>query len=114
MYFFPMVWLSFFFLLDPINYLNEQPSIISHLKDRKLKIPLSVMLGAMICGFFWEFWNFWAPHKWYYNIPLLDKVPFGTIKLFEMPILGYLGYAPFGLELYAMYHFVKWLLKVKY
>lgn len=103
-YFFPLVWMSFFFLLDPINYLHKQPSIIKHLKDRKLKVPLSLMLAGLICGFFWEFWNYWAVIQWHYNVPFV-----GFFKLFEMPILGYGGYMPFALELYAMYHFVVYL-----
>lgn len=99
---FPLVWLSFFFILDPINYLHKQPSIIKHLKDRKLVIPLSLLLAGIIMGFFWEFWNYWAVPKWTYNIPFV-----GFFKIFEMPVLGYLGYFPFAFELYAMYFFVK-------
>lgn len=99
---FPLVWLSFFFILDPINYLHKQPSVIQHLKDRKLVIPLSLLLAGIIMGFLWEFWNFWAIPKWSYNVPFV-----GFFKIFEMPILGYLGYFPFAFELYAMYWFVR-------
>jgi hypothetical protein len=99
---FPLIWLSFFLILDPINYLHKQPSIIKHLKDRKLVLPLSLMFAGIILGFFWEFWNYWAVPKWHYNVPYV-----GFFKIFEMPILGYLGYLPFALELYAMYWFVR-------
>jgi len=103
---FPLIWLSFFFFLDPINYLHKRPSIISHLKDKRLKIPIALILAGLICGFFWEFWNYWAAVKWSYNIPYV-----GFFKIFEMPILGYLGYIPFALELYAMYYFIGTLRK---
>ena len=99
---FPLVWLSFFFILDPINYLHNQPSIIKHIKDRKLVIPLSLLLAGIILGFLWEFWNYWAVRKWVYNIPFV-----GFFKIFEMPLLGYLGYFPFAFELYVMYWFVR-------
>lgn len=99
---FPLIWLSFFFILDPINYLHKQPSIIGHLKDRQLVVPLSLLLAGIIMGFFWEFWNYWAIPKWTYNVPYA-----GFFKIFEMPILGYLGYFPFAFELYAMYWFVR-------
>ena len=33
---FPLIWLGFFFILDPINYLHKQPSVIGHLKDKKV------------------------------------------------------------------------------
>ena len=101
-YAFPLVWLAFFFILDPINYLHKQPSVIKHLKDRKLTIPLSLLLAGIIMGFFWEFWNYWAIPKWTYNVPFV-----GFFKIFEMPLLGYLGYFPFAFELYAMYFFVE-------
>src|SRR3989344_903091 len=99
---FPLVWLSFFLILDPINYLHKQPSIIGHLKDKKLLVPLSLLLAGIILGFLWEFWNYWAIIKCKYNIPFL-----GFFKIFEMPILGYFGYFPFAFELYSMYWFVR-------
>src|SRR3989344_2871370 len=101
-YFYPLVWLTFFFILDPINYLHNQPSIIKHLKDKKLTMPLSLLLAGIIMGFLWEFWNYYALTKWFYNVPFV-----GFFKIFEMPILGYLGYFPFAFELYAMYFFLR-------
>ncbi len=99
---FPLIWASFFFFLDPINYLHKQPSIIGHLKDRKLAIPLSLLLAGIILGFLWEFWNYYAIIKWTYDIPFVN-----FFKIFEMPLLGYIGYFPFAFELYSMYWFVR-------
>lgn len=99
---FPLVWLSMFLLLDPINYLHKQPSIIQHLKDRKLTIPFSLLLAGIILGVLWEFWNYWAIPRWTYTIPYV-----GFFKIFEMPLLGYLGYFPFAFELYSMYWFTR-------
>ena len=99
---FPLVWMAFFFILDPINFLHKQPSIIGHLKDRNLTIPLSLLVAGIIMGFFWEFWNYWAIPKWTYDVPFV-----GFFKVFEMPLLGYFGYFPFAFELYAMYWFVR-------
>jgi hypothetical protein len=99
---FPLVWLSFFFILDPINYLHKQPSIIGFLNKGKWSIPLSLASSGIILGFFWEFWNYWAIPKWTYHVPYV-----GFLKIFEMPVLGYLGYIPFTFELYAMYFFVR-------
>lgn len=101
-YFFPLVWIGFYFLLDPINYLHKQHSIIQHWKDGNLKIPIALIVAGTIAGILWEFWNYYAVTKWYYNIPFV-----GFFKIFEMPILGYLGYGPFAWELYAMYYFVR-------
>jgi hypothetical protein len=56
-----------------------------------------------VCGVLWEFWNYWALAKWrYVGVPVLP-----SIKLFEMPLAGYLGFPPFALEVYAMYHAIR-------
>jgi hypothetical protein len=110
--FYPLIWLAFFLVLDPFNYLHGQPSIVGHLKDRKLRVPLALFIAGMVCGLLWEFWNFWAVAKWTYALPFLESVPIlGTIKIFEMPIIGYIGYGPFAWELYAMYFFALILLR---
>ena len=35
---------------------------------------------------------------------------FGGVKLFEMPVLGFLGFPPFAVECWAMYVFCRSLL----
>jgi hypothetical protein len=55
----------------------------------------ALWLGGLCCGFFWEMWNIRSDPKWIYHVP---GVEFGYV--FEMPILGYLGYFPFAMELY--------------
>jgi len=49
--------------------------------------------AALICGFFWEMWNYYSMSKWIYQIPYLHG-----FKVFEMPVAGYTGYLAFGLE----------------
>ncbi len=107
-YTFALVWVSMFLLLDPINYLTRQPSILGSMKKGSGTLLWTLMIGTLICGFFWEFWNFWAPAKWFYTVPFV-----GFFKIFEMPILGYLGYLPFGLSNYALYNFVIGIIKKK-
>ena len=50
-----------------------------------------------MCGFFWEMWNYWSYPKWIYHVPGV-----GFAHVFEMPLLGYLGYLPFAMELYLL------------
>ena len=101
-YFFPLIWFAFFFILDPINYLHSQPSVIGYWKNGNYKIPLMLIVAGVIMGVLWEFWNYYAAIKWYYEIPFV-----GFFKIFEMPILGYLGYGPFAFELFSMYYFIR-------
>jgi hypothetical protein len=65
------------------------------------------MAGA-IAGILWEFWNFWSVSKWIYTVPI-----FGDIKIFEMPIIGYLGFLPFAVEIFVMWETVKYIFKIK-
>ena len=104
--FFWAVWIAFFFLLDPINYINKTHSIIRHLKDRKLKTPLTLTFAALIFGLLNEYWNFWDVNGWTYHLTYLN-----FLKIFEMPILGYLGYVFFAFEAYAFYYFLKFYIK---
>ncbi|MDI6825911.1 MAG: hypothetical protein QMD36_01800 [Candidatus Aenigmarchaeota archaeon] len=104
-YMWAFVWIGFIFLLDPINYLFHERSLISQIKKGKLNIVLSLFVAGYICGFFWEFWNYWAYTKWYYTVPILSE-----IKIFEIPFLGFFAYGFFAWELYTMYHFAKLLI----
>lgn len=91
------VWIGFVLLLEPVNYLMGNPSLLRSLSNGNYKPLASLTLAGVLCGYLWEFWNYWAHTKWFYTVPI-----FGHIKLFEMPVLGYLGFVPFAWELYAM------------
>ena len=104
-YLFPMTWLCLFFIFDPINNLTGRPSIIAQVKNGDYRTVVAFALGALVCGFFWEMWNRDASVSWEYNIGYLDFA-----RIFQMPLLGYGGYLPFGLETYAVFHFVAGLL----
>jgi hypothetical protein len=97
--FFPGAWLAVFFILDPLNHAAGRPSVAERVAAGDWRIVAALGAGALACGFCWELWNVRAWPKWIYHVPYV-----GGAKVFEMPILGYLGYIPFGLELYALYH----------
>ena len=63
---------------------------------------LCALPASLIAGLLWELWNFWAHTKWIYTFPILRSV-----RLFEMPVLGFLGFPPFALEYFVMYHFIE-------
>jgi len=98
---FGLIWLCLFLLLDPINYLLGRPSMLLLLWQRQWQLPIAFALGTLLCGIFWEGWNYWAMPKWIYTIPHV-----GFWHVFEMPLLGWAGYLPFGLEVFAMTVFV--------
>jgi hypothetical protein len=96
-YFFPLIWGFVALILDPWNYLRGRPSMLGHMARGACRVPVAFYLGGLVCGVLWEFWNFWAFPKWQYTVPFV-----GFWKVFEMPLLGYLGYGPFAWELYAL------------
>ena len=104
----PAVWLSFIFLLDPINYFRGWPSIVGDLERGDYQRLFALLASGALCGILWEFWNYWAISKWTYTVPY-----FGNVKIFEMPLLGYLGFPPFAVECWVMYIFCRSLLTPK-
>jgi hypothetical protein len=100
-YLFGVVWVGFVFLLDPLNHWAKGPSLLGDLEAGRTARIKSLLASGMVCGILWEFWNYWAAAKWVYTFPIMQNW-----KVFEMPLLGYLGFAPFALECFVMYEFV--------
>jgi hypothetical protein len=106
-YLFVLVWVGFFFLLEPVNYWVGAPSILGDLENGRRSRFYSLLLSGFVCGWLWEFWNYWAAAKWHYVFPM-----FQHWKIFEMPAPGYLGFLPFALECFVMYITAAWVLRV--
>lgn len=100
-YLFALVWLGFIFLLEPINYARGHDSLLADIAQDRGQRLYSLMCGGLLCGLLWEFWNYWASAGWVYIFPMMQE-----LKIFEMPLPGYLGFPAFALECFAMYHFV--------
>jgi hypothetical protein len=98
----PLVWTGPLLLLEPLNYRAGRGSWLADLERGDASRVLALLAAGAVCGLLWEFWNFWASTRWTYTVPYL-----GDVKLFEMPVLGYLGFPPFALECYALYHWVR-------
>lgn len=105
-YFFPFLWLSVFFILEPVNFVLGFPTLITWTKDGDWTPIVTLALGTLTCGFFWEMWNFFSYPKWIYTVPFVNFA-----HVFEMPLLGYGGYLPFAVEVYALYNFITGLLR---
>ena len=93
------MWISVFFIIDPLNYWMGNRTLIEYSGRKDWRPMIALAVGCLICGFFWEMWNFVAYPKWIYDVPGLN-----FLHVFEMPLAGYLGYIPFSFELFAIYH----------
>ncbi|HEY2932556.1 MAG TPA: hypothetical protein VGK99_12500 [Acidobacteriota bacterium] len=91
--FFPVVWGGLVFILDPWMERLGETNLVANLFFGNRRTPVLLLASGLICGFFWEFWNYWAGAKWVYSLPYL-QFP----RIFEMPLAGYLGFPPFTME----------------
>ena len=66
--------------------------------------PVALLVSGMACGVLWESWNWLASTRWHYTVPFL-----GDVRFYEMPVLGFLGFAPFALAVFALYQFMRGL-----
>ena len=69
------------------------PSLIARFLRGERREHLCLLAAGLICGLWWEAWNWFAISKWVYTLPVLN-----FWKVFEMPLLGFLGFPPFALE----------------
>ncbi len=99
--FFPFIWLSLYFLVEPVNIWFGNHSLAAFTREGDWRPIFSLWLGVLVTAFFWEMWNYYSYPKWIYH------VPWGNwLHVFEMPLLGYGGYLPFAMELYTLYNLI--------
>lgn len=106
--FFPFAWIFMFLILEPINYRIGAVSLLRQAQVGSYSRIFSLATAAIICGFFWEMWNYNSQAKWIYSFPLLHLTP----KLFEMPLHGYIGFPFFALECYAFFNLISWIFAI--
>ena len=101
-YLFSLLWISPLIIIVSLQTLMGEKHILSEISSGHWSAMVSPALAALFCGFFWEMWNYYSLAKWQYSIPFVYR-----FKIFEMPILGYAGYLPFGLECAVIAELVK-------
>lgn len=90
---FPLLWIAPVLLLAALSELaGEDSLLLRRHPDNSRRLAL-LAASALICGFFWEMWNYHSLARWVYTVPYVQR-----FHIFEMPLLGYAGYLPFGLE----------------
>jgi len=90
---FALVWVSPLVIILSIQALTGRLTLLHPLRQGDWRPVVVPALAALICGFFWEMWNYFSLARWSYTIPFVQR-----FHLFAMPVLGYGGYLPFGLE----------------
>ncbi len=96
-YFFPLVWGSLIFLLEPVCARWGGRSLLADAERGEWTTFVRLLIAGLVCGGYWELCNFWSLEKWVYSVPF-----FSQGKLFEMPYLGFLGFPPFCVQCFVM------------
>ena len=90
---FPLLWVSPLLIILSLQTLMGERHLLSDLAGGNWTPLVAAATAALICGVFWEMWNVFSLAKWKYSIPFVHRY-----QIFEMPLLGYAGYLPFGLQ----------------
>lgn len=90
---FPLLWVAPLLIITSIQCVDKERTLFASLEEGHWRDLYLLAVSALVCGFLWELWNMHSLAKWTYAIPFVQR-----FHLFEMPLLGYAGYLPFGLE----------------
>jgi hypothetical protein len=94
---FSLLWLAPLASITALQVIGGEASILDGPARGDWREIWQVALAGLVCGFFWELWNYKSLAHWEYAVPFVHR-----FELFHMPILGYSGYLPFGLECLAV------------
>ena len=90
---FPLLWIAPLAFLAALRTLGGDATLFESVRTGDWSRIVRLAFAALICGFFWEMWNYHSLARWIYSVPYVYRY-----LLFEMPLLGFAGYLPFGLE----------------
>ncbi|HBP89685.1 MAG TPA: hypothetical protein DD706_18515 [Nitrospiraceae bacterium] len=94
---FSLLWIAPLLIMLGIQNIRGNPTILTPLAEGNWVSVVLAAQAALICGALWEMWNVYSLVHWEYSIPYVHAFRIG-----EMPVLGYAGYVPFGLECLAV------------
>ena len=98
---FMLLWISPLMVFALIQSILGEPSVLDGLKFGSWGIVFRYSIAALVCGLCWETWNYYALAKWVYAVPWVHRW-----QIWEMPVIGFAGYLPFGVECAAVIHWL--------
>ena len=101
-YLYTLIWIAPLLLITGLQGItNHETPLLAALTTGNWQTVWVLALAALVCGFLWELWNFNSQAHWVYAVPYVQR-----FHLFEMPLLGYAGYLPFGITCGAIANLV--------
>jgi len=96
----PLTWGALWLVAEPALYrVDPEHSLFGEIGRGQWGRIVRLMLGGLFAGVLWEAYNIGSRAKWIYTVPFLEH-----LKIFEMPPLGFVGFAFFALEAWSLYH----------
>ena len=96
-YTYPLLWISPVAVFLLVQFLMKERCVLDPVADGNWSVFIRFALAALVCGFCWETWNYYALAKWVYAVPWVHR-----FQIWEMPLVGFSGYLPFGVECAAV------------
>lgn len=93
LYLYPALWVAPLLLTVGLARVRGEAGWWNDLATGDWREAAGWMLAALVCGVFWEMWNYHSLAQWIYTVPFAQRW-----LVFEMPLAGYAGYIAFGLE----------------
>lgn len=96
-YAYPLLWISPLMVFVLVQVTLGERCILDSLKTGSWGLVFRFEIASLVCGLCWETWNYHALAKWVYAVPWVHGW-----QLWEMPLIGFAGYLPFGVECAAV------------
>ena len=96
-YAYPFLWISPFMVFVLVQFLLKERSVLDSFLVGDWSFFIRFSIASLICGLCWETWNYYAYAKWIYAVPWVHR-----FQIWEMPLIGFGGYLPFGIECAAV------------
>lgn len=96
-YAYPLLWISPLMVFVLVQVALGERCILDSLKAGSWGLVFRFEIASLVCGLCWETWNYYALAKWVYAVPWVQGW-----QIWEMPLVGFAGYLPFGVECAAV------------
>lgn len=94
---YPLLWISPLTVFILVQFLLKEDSVLDRFARGDWSVFFRFAVASLVCGLAWETWNYYALAKWVYAVPWVHR-----FQIWEMPLIGFAGYLPFGVECAAV------------
>ncbi len=99
-YLYPLTWGAVWLIAEPLLYRRDPAhSLFADMADGSWGRIVRLLAAGLFAGVLWESFNALARGRWIYTVPFFEH-----LKIFEMPLVGFLGFPFFALEVWSLYH----------